>query len=246
MNTGASSMLVKICGLCVLEHALAAISAGADWLGFVFAPSRRRVTVEQARAMISTLRQHTDGQQIRMVGLFVNERADQINQIVQQCGLDYVQLSGDETPRQAQHICRPVIKSLRLTGSDLEAEWLSVCQRRMEEIYDSTGFFGLRSIDAAYRLLVAPVPLLIDAHVAGAYGGTGTQADWGRAAELARIQPLMLAGGLTPENVDEAIRQVCPHGVDVSSGVETDGSKDVVKIRAFIHAARLAVPRMDG
>lgn len=225
---------------------MAATAAGADWLGFVFAPSRRRVTVEQAYAMISTLRQHAHGQQIRMVGLFVNEHADQINQVVEQCGLDYVQLSGDETPHQAQHICRPVIKSLRLTGSDREAEWLSVCQRRMEEIYDSNGFFGLRCIDAAHRLLVAPVPLLIDAHVAGAYGGTGTQADWGRAAELARRQPLVLAGGLTPENVGEAIRQVCPHGVDVSSGVETDGSKDVVKIRAFMHAARIAVPRMDN
>ena len=82
------------------------------------------------------------------------------------------------------------------------------------------------------------VRLLVDAHVPGSYGGAGVLADWGRAAELARRRSIMLAGGLTPENVDAAIRQVRPWGVDVSSGVETNGLKDVAKIRAFVAAAR--------
>ena len=85
-----------------------------------------------------------------------------------------------------------------------------------------------------------PLFLLADAHVPGAYGGTGVRADWGRAAELARRAPLLLAGGLTAENVAAAIAAVAPLGVDVSSGVERDGVKDTAKIEAFLEAAHAA------
>jgi phosphoribosylanthranilate isomerase len=209
-------MIVKICGLSQPEHALAAATAGADLIGLVFAPSRRRIAPDQAAALVQVLRQHPAGTRVGVVGLFVNEQPATINAISAQCGLDYVQLSGDETPAQAAGIDRPLIKSLRF--DDQSTTWLAQPdQTRM-----------------------APWPWLVDAHVPGSYGGTGTLADWERAATLARQHPLLLAGGLRPDNVGQAIRQVQPRGVDVSSGVEHNGHKASDLIAAFVQAARAA------
>jgi len=134
--------------------------------------------------------------------------------IVRQCSLDAIQLSGDEACALVSQLPGiALLKAIRIDGAPSEAGWLEAHH--------------------------APeVRLLVDAHVPGSYGGAGVLADWGRAAELARRRSIMLAGGLTPENVDAAIRQVRPWGVDVSSGVETNGLKDVAKIRAFVAAAR--------
>ncbi|MBC8078561.1 MAG: phosphoribosylanthranilate isomerase, partial [Chloroflexales bacterium] len=153
------------------------------------------------------------GQRVQVVGLFVNESAAAISAVAEQVGLDSVQLSGDEPPALADALALPVIKAIRLDGSAAEEAWLD------------------RPTDR---------PLLLDAHVPGAYGGTGQRADWARAALLARQRPLLLAGGLSPENVAAAIAQVRPWGVDVSSGVEVDGHKDVGRMRAFIANARAA------
>lgn len=213
---------IKICGIRTIEHARAAAEMGTDMLGFVFAPSRRQITPEQAKMIISAVRQHETVQRVTMVGLFVNEQPDQINSVVKSCGLDVVQLSGDETPEQAAAICCPVIKSLRLDDTDQEHAWLDAVSVRHSPVH------------------FAACPLIVDAHVPGAYGGTGVLADWQRASILARTQRLMLAGGLTPENVAAAVRQVCPWGVDVSSGVERDGQKDVSRIDAFIRAVRVS------
>lgn len=215
-------VVIKICGIRTIEHACAAAQMGADMLGFVFAPSRRQITLEHAMTIIAAVRQHQSGQRVTLVGLFVNEQPDQINSVVRACGLDTVQLSGDETLDQAAAICCPVMKSLRLDDTDQEQAWLDAVSNHHAPVH------------------FAQCPLIIDAYVPGSYGGTGVLADWQRAAVLARTQRLMLAGGLNPENVGDAVRQVRPWGVDVSSGVEQDGHKDVSRIEAFIRAVRVS------
>ncbi|MDQ2996554.1 MAG: phosphoribosylanthranilate isomerase [Chloroflexota bacterium] len=205
---------IKICGLRTIEHALAAADAGADMLGLNFAASRRQVSPEQAAQIAEAVRATPRVQRVSIVGLFVNEAHARMLAIARQCGLDAIQLSGDEASEVAVQLPGiALLKAIRLDGTPGEAGWLDADQ--------------------------APnIRLLVDAHVPGSYGGAGVLADWGRAAELARRRAIVLAGGLTPENVDAAIRQVQPWGVDVSSGVETNGIKDIIKIRAFVAAAR--------
>lgn len=205
--------LVKICGLRTIEHAQAAAKAGADMLGFVFAPSKRRVTPEQAAAMIAAVR--AQGAAPLMVGLFVNETPNTIAAIAELCGLDIIQLSGDEPIEVLGSLpALPIFKSVRLAGDPSEQGWFSGDSVR-----------------------VTPH---VDAHVPGSYGGTGMVADWNAAAQLARKRPILLAGGLSPANVGAAIAQVQPWAVDVSSGVEHDGQKDVGRIRNFVAAAHAA------
>ena len=204
--------LVKICGLRTAEHARAAAEAGADFVGLIFAPARRQVSVTDAAAIARAARSAGPA---RVVGVFVDEAPERILEIAAECELDAVQLSGDEPAASASELAgRILLKAVRLGQAAAEAEWLAA---------DLPG-----------------VHLLVDAHVPGAYGGAGVLADWERAAQLARRRPIVLAGGLTPENVGAAIRQVRPWCVDVSSGVETGGAKDIAKIRAFVRAARLA------
>jgi phosphoribosylanthranilate isomerase len=154
------------------------------------------------------------GTQVGLVGVFVNEQPDTINSIAAEVGLDWVQLSGHETTADAAAIHAPVIKAVRFDNHPSEAGWLA------------------QSADGRVD------PLLIDANVAGSFGGAGITGDWQQAAGLARRRPTWLAGGLTPENIVAALQCVQPHVVDVSSGVETDGTKDVAKIQAFIQAVR--------
>jgi phosphoribosylanthranilate isomerase len=201
-------MIVKICGLRTVEHALVAAAAGADLLGLVFAPSRRQVTLTEA-ATIAAAVHKLPAPRPRLVGLFVHEQPARIKTIVQQVGLDLVQLSGDEPVSDAAAMTVPIIKAIRMDSSQREADWLQ-----------------------------QPVTFLVDAHVPGSYGGTGVRADWARATPLASQRPLLLAGGLNAENVAAAIAAVRPLGVDVSSGVERDGRKDALLIETFIAAAR--------
>lgn len=205
--------VVKICGLRTAEHALAAATAGADMLGLMFAPSSRRIAPVEAAALVSAVRQHPTGQRVQFVGVFVNESPTTMDTIADQVGLDYVQLSGDESPDQAFALHTAWIKAIRFDGSALERIWLATATAQ---------------------------PLLIDAHVPGSYGGSGQHADWGRAAATAAQRPILLAGGLTPASVPTAIAQTQPWGVDVSSGVESAGVKDIAKIAAFIAAVRSA------
>jgi phosphoribosylanthranilate isomerase len=201
-------MIIKICGLRTVEHALVAAEAGADLIGLVFAPSRRQVSLADASAIAAAVR-GLPAPRPQIVGLFVNAPVAEINAAVESVGLDLVQLSGDESLADAAGVGRPIMKSIRMDGSEREAAWIAAGAR-----------------------------LLVDAHMPGAYGGTGARADWQLAAELAWRAPIMLAGGLDPANVAEAIAQVRPSGVDVSSGVEEGGVKSAAKIRAFIAAAR--------
>jgi phosphoribosylanthranilate isomerase len=206
--------IVKICGLRTIEHALVALEAGADLLGFIFAPARRRVSPAEAVAIGAAVRAAPGGAGVGLVGVFANETPEYMAAIAAECGLDAIQLSGDENPRVLRDLPQrcAIIKAVRLAGADTEQSWLDMAGPR----------------------------LLVDAHVPGTYGGAGVVADWGRAAELAHRRPIMLAGGLTPGNVAAAIGQVRPWGVDVSSGVEIDGVKDSARIREFVTAVRAA------
>lgn len=221
------SLAVKICGIMTPEHGRAAVLAGADYIGLIFAPSRRLVTTEQARTIVAAARAAATEREaaVQIVGVFVNEQPQMINQLATELGLDWVQLSGHEPVAQADTIERPVVKAIRFDKHASEDEWLHGAPR---------------------------YPLLVDAHVAGSYGGAGVTGDWLRAAELALHRSIWLAGGLRPDTVAQAIEMVRPQLVDVSSGVETAGVKDIAKIQAFISAAKqagarlTAVPRADA
>jgi phosphoribosylanthranilate isomerase len=221
--------LVKICGLREPAHALAVAEAGADFIGLVFAESRRRVTVDEARAIAGAVgeplqaaagdgAEHIEALLRRkrplVVGVFAGADADTVNRIAEAAGLDLVQLSGDEPWDMCEELSRPVLKAMKVKNGTSAEEVIA----------------GLRP---------GAIPLL-DTHAEGALGGTGRSFDWAVAAKVARRFPIVLAGGLTPENVGEAVRRACPWAVDVSSGVETDGVKDVGKIRAFVAAVREA------
>ena len=224
-------MHVKICGISDPAHALAAAEAYADLIGLVFyPPSHRNVTVAQARAIVRALREA--GHSTVVAGLFVNEEPDRMNATADEVGLDLIQLSGDEQPADLARLNRPVLRSVRV------GEGESVV--RVRERLTSA---AIMVQGRAPGPLGQPLTPLVDAHIPGRWGGTGTQADWDAAATLSRLWPIVLAGGLTPENVAAAIDAVQPFGVDVSSGVETNKVKDPAKIRAFIAAAHAAERR---
>ncbi|MCA9880355.1 MAG: phosphoribosylanthranilate isomerase [Thermomicrobiales bacterium] len=215
----ARGSLVKICGLREPEHAVAAAEAGADVLGFIFAPARRQVTAEQAGACIAAARQAKPG--ILACGVFVDASAAAIAEVVRLAGLDLVQLSGSEVPSFVADLPVPAVKALR-PAPGVAAEEI------------------LGEISTFRQAPVPPVAFLLDAYSATAAGGTGERVDWGLAAKVGAEMPVMLAGGLDPENVAKAVAQVRPLGVDVSSGVEVEGRKAGERIRAFVSAARAA------
>jgi phosphoribosylanthranilate isomerase len=207
--------LVKICGIQESEHGLAASQAGADLIGFVFVPVRREVKPNVAREILGRVRSESNHPPAG-IGLFVNESAEEINRIVDEVGLDLVQLHGDESPELAAEIEVPVIKAIRLER-DLDPQ-------EVREIVES--------------FLEHCHGVLIDSHVPGHWGGTGVVGDWNVVADLTRDFPVVLAGGLTAENVGDAIKSVRPAVVDVSSGVETDRRKDTAKIKQFVREAK--------
>ena len=209
---------VKLCGIRTIAEALTAARANADAIGFVFAPSRRQVTVSAAKEIARGVRALAP--ELLIVGVFVNAAPEEINDVVDTVGLDLVQLSGDEPLAVIPQLTRPVLRSVRVTATNAEA--------------------AMQFARQAFASRKPPFALLVDAHVPGRYGGTGQRADWALAAALAAEWPVVLAGGLTPENVGEAITQVRPFGVDTSSGIETDGQKDPAKMQAFVAASRAA------
>ena len=241
---------VKICGVTRPEHVEAAVAAGADFIGLMFAEqSRRRVTVEQAKRLMEALPAragepvmalalpagHTgplwfdrcatalegllSQRRPLVVGVFADQPASLINSIAEMIPLDLVQLSGNEAWDDILAIRRPVVKAEKVAPTD-EPDDIT---RRTEA--------GTASL------------LLLDTAAPGQGGGTGQAFDWEIGRRVAERLPVMLAGGLSPANVGAAIAQVHPWAVDVSSGVETDGVKDVAKIAAFIAAARAATAK---
>jgi phosphoribosylanthranilate isomerase len=226
-------MKVKICGITTLEDALAAIDAGADLLGFNFYPrSPRFIERETCAALVNRLRGR--GQRVTLVGVFVNAAPEVVTACLDACNLDYAQLHGSESPEDLAALAPWAFKAIRPAGT-VEA-------KREALRYLPVGFDG-------YDTLVADPPrpaFLLDAAVPGQFGGSGQVADWDMARVLARRWPLLLAGGLRPDNVADAIAAVHPWGVDVASGVESSpGHKDAAKMRAFVAAARRANERIS-
>jgi phosphoribosylanthranilate isomerase len=203
---------VKICGITNSQDADVAVAAGADALGFVmYRKSPRYVEPSAARSIIAALPPF-----VLPIGVFVNEDAGTVRRLMDECGFALAQLHGDESASYCLDLGRAALKALRLK--------------------DRSSFLALAEFQSRAHVR----GFVIDAFSDHAYGGTGQTADWTLAAEAARAVPILLAGGLTPLNLADAIRQVRPYGVDVSSGVEErPGKKDPAKVKAFIEAARL-------
>lgn len=199
-------MKVKICGITDLTTALAAIDYGADALGFVFAESKRKISVEKAKEIAAHL-----PKEVLKVGVFVNEEKEKIEEIASSVGLTHVQLHGDETPTFSESLSFPVIKAI--------------------SIHDDQSLKRIEDYSSEYVLLDGPK---------GKYrGGNGLSFDWNCISEKdLKDKKVILAGGLHEENVEAAIKLIQPYMVDVSSGVETDGKKDLDKIQVFINKAK--------
>jgi phosphoribosylanthranilate isomerase len=206
----------KICGIRDVYHAVVAADAGADFLGFVFVEGvRRQLQVDEASKLIKDYRSREKDGEPELVGLFANQSAKFINSVIKKCGLDYVQLCGDETSGFWPTVDARVIRQVKVMDSLPRAEAVTDAVRKVE-LAVSRGHMAV-----------------LDKHESGSLGGTGKTFDWTIAWEIAREYPVLLAGGLNPENVASAIETASPWGVDVSTGVEIDGAKNADRINAF-------------
>jgi phosphoribosylanthranilate isomerase len=239
---------IKIDGFRTVEHALAAAEAGADFVGMIFAESRRKIDPEDAAEIVRALGTPLADMELReppalfrtdarglsswfehgawaldrllerkrplTVGVFANNDPDWINEVVDECGIDLIQLAGDEPWGHILLANRQVLKVVHVTPGEDE----TVVTARME-----TG---------------SAMAVILDSGGTGLAGGSGVAFDWSVAAVVAKSMPVWLAGGLNPDNVAEAVATVQPWAVDVASGTEKDGAKDPAKIRAFIRAVR--------
>jgi phosphoribosylanthranilate isomerase len=211
----ASTTKVKICGITNAEDAAVAVEAGADALGFVFyRKSSRYIEPILARQIVMSL-----PPLVIPVGVFVNEDQQVVRDLMDDCGLALAQLHGDESAIYCKELGRTVLKALRVKD---RSTFLALAEFR--------GRAGIRGF-------------VLDAFSDQGYGGAGQVIDWQLAAEAAKVANILLAGGLTPDNVERAIQAVRPYGVDVSSGVErSPGKKDHEKLRTFIRAAKVVSP----
>jgi len=195
---------VKICGICDSAAAQAAVEAGADLLGFHFCSSERRVSPEEAKAIV-------EGLSVRpaVVGVFIDQEPAEVRQIAEFVGLDMLQLHGSEAP-----------------GFDAGVPVMKVLKIKDDSVPDASAW---------------PDPIMLDSWSIDQRGGTGRTWDWDLARELLETRKVFIAGGLEPGNVGKVVSRFKPYGVDVSSGVEASVRvKDPDKVRAFVHAVRLA------
>jgi phosphoribosylanthranilate isomerase len=205
---------IKICGITDAGTAVAAAEAGADYLGVVFAQSARQINPMIAAGIVHQVKSSVESPQ--MVGVFVNSPANDINFIADFCRLDWVQLSGDESWEFCRQIKKPVFKTVHIFPTATAAGIV-------EEIRKGYTYLSPDNLK-----------ILLDTKVKGAYGGTGLPFDWKIAREVNQHYPVLVAGGLGPDNIVQMISEVKPWGVDASSGVESQGKKDIDKIKLFI------------
>jgi phosphoribosylanthranilate isomerase len=196
---------VKICGITNLEDALLAIGMGADALGFIFAKSPRRITAKEARTII-----HSLPPLVKTVGVFVNEEPARIKEIKSFCGFDLVQLHGEESPEICQDLMPHAVKSFR--------------------IQNETDIENINKYRGTVRAI------LLDTFQPGKAGGTGQTFDWSLALKARETGlPIILAGGLGPGNIQEAVATVKPYAVDINSGIEErPGKKDLVLMKQLM------------
>jgi phosphoribosylanthranilate isomerase len=214
---------IKICGIKEEEHALAIAEAGADFIGLVFAQSPRQITPARAEKIVTALKNSKATTQV--VGVFVNTPILRVNKIADSCHLDWVQLNGDEPWGYCRNLVTPLIKVIRVSR-----------HQKPEQVCADLSY-GIKILGKQKHLF------LLDSNAREKYGGTGRAFDWKLAQPVAEQFSTIIAGGLTPENVAEAIRTIKPWGVDVSTGVETRGTKDMTKVIKFIEAVRKADAR---
>ncbi|MDA0987643.1 MAG: phosphoribosylanthranilate isomerase [Chloroflexi bacterium] len=208
---------VKICGLSKVDDALAAANAGADFLGILFEPrSRRFLDAEYAKDLIQSFRDQWHRESPAWVGVFANQPLEEVNHLLTYCNMDMAQLSGNESTDYCSQVVRPVVKVIHVRNNAPAHDVLEEVERSLKTYRDSGHI------------------CMLDTFKEGILGGTGQVFNWEVGQRLARDYSFLLAGGLSPENVAEAIRQVQPWGLDVSSGVETVGQKDAAKIAEFI------------
>ena len=212
---------VKICGIRTLEDAQVAAEAGADFIGLVFVPGRRRrLEIDAAREIVAGFKGSLETAP-KVVGLFADQPLDEVNRTINACNLNLAQLCGAESLDYCRNTNAQVVKVLHIPrGQPSPAS--------TQELSDRI----LAHAEAGHLVT-------LDRLVEGLQGGTGESFDWSIAANLSRQgHNFLMAGGLSPDNVTEAVSMVRPWGVDVSSGVETGGVKDHQKIRDFIQNAR--------
>jgi phosphoribosylanthranilate isomerase len=207
---------VKICGITEVSYVGAIAEAGADFIGVVFAPSPRQVTPEKAREIATAAKEHG----LAVVGVFVNKPASEVNALATACGLDWIQLSGDEDAGCCFQIRLPFIKAIHIAPDWDEERLLAHMASRQTELHHHSPIY------------------LLDTQVEQKYGGTGQSFSWDIARSTVERHPVIIAGGLDPENVGKVVAELNPWGVDVSSGVESGGAKDIEKIKAFVKAAK--------
>lgn len=214
-------MNVKICGITSLEDACVAVEAGADLLGFIcYAKSSRYVEPDTIAEIIDRLNADFSERRPTYVGVFVDETVRQVDHLLDTCSLDLAQLHGSEPPVEVRTLQPRAFKAIRpRQRGDAEA--------------------AVATYAPVMQIAPGRPAFLIDAYHPWRFGGTGETTDWIAAKVVARRYPILLAGGLTPANVAEAVRIVAPWGVDVSSGVEVEpGRKDHDEVRAFVQAAK--------
>ncbi len=204
-------MMLKICGLRRSEDIEYVNKYLPDYIGFIFAESKRKVSVEEVNLLKKEL-----NSKIKTVGVFVNEKIENIIKIVEKTNLDIVQIHGDETPEY-------VMKIKERTGDSLKI-WKAIRVKND----DSVSIMSEYNVDA----------FVLDAFVENSYGGVGKTFDWNIALKAKKYGKIFIAGGLNTANVGELIKKVEPYGVDVSSGIETNGFKDKVKISEFVKKVR--------
>jgi phosphoribosylanthranilate isomerase len=240
-------MLIKICGITRLEDARFAVECGANALGFVFWPgSPRAIDPARAQVIAASLPPF-----VTPVGVFVNQPVDFVNGVAADVGLGVVQLHGDETVDFATCLTRPVLKALTLpfVGSGSRAcditSTAEIAETAETPRGNSRRILRAPRLDATLDEAIDGWPsgtmILLDAHDPVRRGGTGLTIDWTRAASIAARRPIVLAGGLNPDNVAAAIDRVRPFGIDVSSGVEAaPGVKDHGLLRRLFEVIRQA------
>lgn len=206
-------MEIKICGITNMDDAIMAFAYGADALGLIFyEKSPRYLTPEAARRIVQNL-----PDAISKVGVFVNHDIHAVREIYEFCGLDMIQLHGDESPDYCREFPQAIL--------------IKAISPRTEEDLSIVNNYCVRAV-------------MIDARESGIYGGTGKKSNWDLAVKLKEMRPLVLSGGLNAGNILQAIRKVSPHAVDVNSGVElSPGKKDPKKVQSIIEIVHAAGKR---